>query len=100
MNSVSNERTKGTNPVDGGGPNHLRWETAGLRTHRCNIATAGVAPEDIILNFGGTIAADYPGEVGVSMLRRIALRPLAAKHLSATLQRLIAEFDRRQSRPR
>lgn len=100
MGPVNNTSVKAANPGDGAAPGHLRWETAGSRTHRCDIATAGVAPEDIILNFGGALAGEHPGEVGVTMLRRIALRPLAAKHLSATLQRLIAEFDSRLNRPR
>lgn len=83
----------------GAAPNHLRWETVGLQTHRCNIATAVVTPDEIILNFGGILGRDVPGELAVVLLRRIALSPLTAKHLSATLQRLVADFDSRQNRP-
>jgi len=63
------------------------------------VATASAAREQIILNFGAKRGHDYPGgEVIVELLRRIALDPLTAKHLLATLQRLIADYDARSPR--
>jgi hypothetical protein len=51
---------------------------------------------EVILNFGHRVARDDPGEIGVALLRRIALEPQVAKQLGATVQRLIAEHDSRQ----
>jgi hypothetical protein len=76
-------------------PGHLRWNTEGLRTHRCTLATASAARQEIILNFGSTRGCDHPGEIGVALLRRIGIDPRTAKQLSAMVQRLVAEHDNR-----
>ena len=77
-------------------PSHLRWDTSELESHRCTLATTSATPEEIILNFGVKLGGDRPGEEAMlELLRRIALSPLTAKHLLATLQRLIAEHDAR-----
>jgi hypothetical protein len=77
-------------------PNHMQWDTSSLQSHRCTVVTASATHDQIILNFGAKRGRDYPsGEIIGELLRRIALDPLAAKHLLATLQRLIAEHDAR-----
>jgi hypothetical protein len=79
----------------------MNWDTSQLQTHDCTLATASVTPMEIILNFGAKRGRDYNGgEVTVELLQRIALKPLTAKHLAATLERVIAAYDagsRRQS---
>jgi hypothetical protein len=77
------------------GPGHLRWDTAELHSHQCTLATASVTLTEIILNFGARRGRDIPGtEVGIELVQRIALTPLTARHLMATLERLIADYDR------
>jgi hypothetical protein len=91
---VSTAEAKGNRPA------HLNWDTSGLQSHRCSVATASATGAQIILNFGTKKRRDYPGgEVIVELLRRVTLDPLTAKHLLATLQRLIAEHDARPSGP-
>jgi hypothetical protein len=91
---VSTAEPKGNRPA------HLNWDTSGLQSHRCSVATASVTREQIILNFGAKKGRDYPGgEVIVELLRRIIIDPLTAKHLLATLQRLIAEHDAKPAAP-
>ncbi len=83
------------------GPNHMNWDTSQRKSHDCTLATASVTPMEIILNFGAKRGGDsHGGEVTVELLQRIALKPLTAKHLADTLERVIAAFDagsRRQS---
>jgi hypothetical protein len=77
------------------GPGHLRWDTSEQRSHRCTLATASVTFSEIILNFGAKRSSGHPGgEVAVELVQQIALNPLTAKHLSATLERVIADYDR------
>lgn len=75
-------------------PSHLRWNTEGLRTQRCTLATASATPQEIILNFGSARGRDHPGEVGVALLRRIALDPRTARQLRAMVHRLVADDGR------
>src|SRR5437016_1821845 len=42
-------------------PEHLRWDTAELQSHRCTVATASVTREEIILNFCAKLGRDYQG---------------------------------------
>jgi hypothetical protein len=81
---------------DAAAPSHLRWQSEAARTRRCTVATASTTPDQIILNFGITSDGEPGGERQVTLLRRIVLSPLTAKHLSATLHRLIADHDRLQ----
>ncbi len=88
------ETKTGPKPAPAAAPDHLRWDTSELQSHRCTVATASVTREEIILNFGAKLGRDYQGgEMTVELLQRIALRPLTAKHLIETLQRLIGEHD-------
>jgi hypothetical protein len=94
MDEAAKPRTPATAP-GAAGPGHLRWDTSEQRSHRCTLATASATLGEIILNFGAKRGRDYPGgEVAVELLRRIALNPLTAKNLSATLERVIADYDR------
>jgi len=82
-------------------PEHLRWDTSAMQSHCCTIATASATFDEVVINFGGKSGHDYPGgEVVGELLQRIALRPLAAKHLLATLQKLLADYDNRRPRSR
>lgn len=77
-------------------PEHLRWDTSDMQSHRCTVATASATFDEVVLNFGAKSGHDYPGgEVAAELLQRITLRPLAAKHLLATLQKLLADLDNR-----
>jgi hypothetical protein len=76
------------------GPNHLHWDTSRQRSHDCTLATASLTPMAIILNFGSKRGHDYNGgELTVELLQRIVLEPLTAKHLAATLEKVIAGHD-------
>jgi hypothetical protein len=77
---------------------HLRWDTSQLASHRCALATASSAGNEVILSFGAKLESGQGGEVGVKLLQRIALRPLTAKRLLEMLEKLLAERDAR-SRP-
>ena len=80
-------------------PSHLRWDAASAQSHRATLATASVTPAEIILNFGAKRGRDYPGaEVGIELLQRIALSPRTAQHLTATLERLIVDYDAARGR--
>ena len=73
-------------------PEHLNWDIAAVEFHDCTLATAGATPSDIVLNFGGRQArGEGTAEVGPELMRRIALSPLTARNLAATLRRLIDE---------
>lgn len=95
--SEAGDAKAGGLPAAAAAPSHLRWDTSVLQTHRCTLATASATPNEIILNFGGNLRPGEAGEVGAALLRRIALTPRTAKHLSATLQRLIADHEGRRS---
>jgi len=98
MDQDDGPKTGPKNPTLGG-PSHMRWDTSEQQSHACAIATASVTPEDIILNFGAKRGHDHQGgEVAVELLQRIALSPVTAKHLSATLEKVIADDDRMTAR--
>jgi len=79
-----------------GAPEHLRWDIAEMDSHGCSLATASATPSEIVLNFGARRRrGDEPREVTAELVRRIALSPLTAKNLAATLRRLIDEHDGR-----
>ena len=76
------------------GPAHMNWDTSRLQSYDITLATATATPSEIIVNFGARRGGEDPnGEVTVELLRRIALKPLTAKHLADTLERLIAAYD-------
>lgn len=78
-----------------GGNAHMRWDTSGAQSHRCTLATASTTAAEILLNFGAKRGRDLPGsEIGIELVQRIALSPLTARHLMATLERVIADHDR------
>ena len=80
-------------------PSHLRWDTSASQSHRCTLATASATPIDIVLNFAAKRGGDHPGgEQGIELLQRIALNPRTAKHLMATLERLIGDHDAARGR--
>ncbi|HVC51370.1 MAG TPA: DUF3467 domain-containing protein [Stellaceae bacterium] len=80
-----------TGPKAAAAPEHLRWDIAAMRSHRCTLATASATRDEVILNFGARTGQDHPGgEVAVELLQRVVLSPATAKHLMATLQRLLA----------
>jgi len=78
---------------------HLRWDTSNLVSHDCTLATANAAEGRVVLSFGAKLAhhdpGGSPGEITVTLLQSIALRPLTAKRLLEILERLIAERDAR-----
>jgi hypothetical protein len=79
-----------------GAPQHLRWDTAEMQSHSCSIATASATPTAVVLNFGERRSReDEARVVSAELLRSIALSPLTAKNLAATLRRLIDEHDGR-----
>jgi hypothetical protein len=98
MNQAGEAKTE-PNSAPAAGPSHLRWDTSELKSHRCTVATASATRDEIILNFGARPERDdRGGDVAVELLQRIALSPLTAKHLIATLEKLIAEHDSRSRR--
>jgi hypothetical protein len=65
-----------------------------METHSCKLATANAGASEIVLNFGARqMRGDQAGEMGPALARRIALSPLTARNLAATLRRLINEND-------
>ena len=77
-------------------PQHLRWDIAEMDSHNCSLATANATPGEIVLNFGERLRReDEPREITMAPVRRIALSPLTAKNLAATLRKLIEEHDGR-----
>jgi hypothetical protein len=84
-------------PQSGG----VQWDLAGMRTHASDIASAVAGPAEVVLNFGARHGADrLGGDVGVSLLQQVELRPLTARHLHDMLARLLAEEDAKANRPR
>ncbi len=70
----------------------VRWDRSASGDVASTIASATTASGDVIINFGARSAAGRPGEEeGVILIRRIALRPVAAKRLHDMLSRLLAE---------
>jgi hypothetical protein len=77
-------------------PEHLRWDIAEMESHTCSLATATATPSEIVLNFGERRRRENePYEITAELARRIALSPLTAKNLAATLRRVIDEHDSR-----
>jgi len=77
-------------------PAHLRWDIAEMTSHECSLATASATPAEVVLNFGmKRPRGSQTRELGPELARRIALSPLTAKNLAATLRRLIDERDGR-----
>lgn len=63
-----------------------------MESRACSLATASATPNEVVLNFGERRArGEGTAEVGPDLLLRIALSPLTAKNLAATLRRLIEE---------
>jgi hypothetical protein len=88
------DRASGSNAAAPRAPGHLRWDVDRLESHICSLATASAAPGEIVLNFGEQRRrAEQTAEMGPELLRRIALSPLTAKNLAATLRRLLEDHD-------
>jgi hypothetical protein len=93
--SQPSEADSTAKPVAAGGPEHMRWDTSTMRTHCCTVASASTTAAAVVLNFGAKRSTGDPaGEISVELLQRVALSPLTAKHFTATLERLLAEYDR------
>jgi hypothetical protein len=90
----SDGATSGPKGASAAGPTHMNWDTSRMLSHDTTLATASATPTEIILNFGARRGEQNPsGEVTVELLQRIALKPLTAKHLADTLERVIAAYD-------
>lgn len=84
------DRAPVASPARSGAPEHLNWDIAAVEVHDCTLATARATPSEIVLNFGGRRArGETTADVGPDLMRRIALSPLTARNLAATLRRLI-----------
>lgn len=84
----------GSKPATPRAPEHLRWDVGAIETHRYMLATARAGAGDIVLNFGERLPrGDQAAELGAALASRIALSPLTARNLAATLRRLIDEND-------
>ena len=85
----------------GGKPVGVQWNTSGLTSSYCNVASAVATQTGVVLNLGLNQRADLPGGgLKVELLHRVVLDPLAAKHLQQLLSRVIAEHDARHGTPR
>ena len=73
-------------------PEHLRWDVADSRTHDASLVRAQATADEVVLHFGARQALGE-GEVAAQGLASIALSPLTAKNLAATLRRLIDDSD-------
>lgn len=72
----------------------MHWDTSAMRTHQCTVASVGTTATAVVLNFGAKCSPGGPaGEMTVELLQRVALSPMTAKHFTATLERLLAEYD-------
>jgi hypothetical protein len=90
----SDRATPATKDASTSGPTHMNWDTSRQQGHDSTLATASATLTEIILNFGAKRGGQNPGgEVTVELLQRIALKPLTAKHLADTLERVIAAYD-------
>ncbi|MDN5005281.1 DUF3467 domain-containing protein [Bradyrhizobium sp. GCM10027634] len=84
----------GSKDASTAGPTHMTWDTSRRQSHDSTLATATATQNEVILNFGAKRSQEAAsGEVVVELLRRIALKPLTAKHLADTLQRVIVAYD-------
>ena len=100
MKQADTARARPQNPT-AAEPSHLRWDTSGMQSHQCALATASATSAEIILNLGAKRGRDSQGgEVKLELLRRISLSPLTAKNLMATLERVIVDHDRTPRRAR
>lgn len=80
--------------MDEGAASGIRWDRSAARSQVASIASVGSASDRVVLSFGVRHGEDAPGaEQGVTLLRRIALQPMTAKHLRDMLARLLAEAD-------
>ena len=86
-------QTSGSKPAIQRAPEHLRWDVNSVESHECSLATASATATEIVLSFGARKPPDPIGEVTVELLQRVALNPLTAKNLAATLRRLIEDHD-------
>ena len=76
-----------------------RWDTSAMTSQHCALATATATDEEVILNFGAKVGLQDAGAaVSAELLRRIALRPVTAKHLKALLTRAIGDYDQPRRR--
>lgn len=76
----------------GTGPGEVRWNHASARTCVATVADARTVADQVVLSFGQRVGEDRPGaEQAVSLVRRIALTPMTAKHMHDLLSRLIAD---------
>lgn len=71
-----------------------RWDTSGLTSSYCNVASASAAGEAVVLNLGLSERDGGPrAEIKTELQHRIALSPLTAKNLHQLLSRVIGEHD-------
>lgn len=72
----------------------VRWNTSGLTSSYCNVASAIATQTDVVLNLGVSQRADRVGAgLKVELLHRVVLNPRTAKHLYQMLGRLLGEYD-------
>ena len=82
-----------------GAPGGPRWDTSGLTSSYCNVASATATRNAVALNLG---VARSTGRAGteLELLHRIVLAPRVAQQLHAILGRLLAEHDAQRSAQR
>jgi hypothetical protein len=93
--SQADEREPGSQSKSAGTPVHMQWDTSKMDSRHCDLATASVTRKDIVLNFGALVSRGRQPEKGVELLGKIALSPIAAQNLAATLRKLLDEYDAR-----
>jgi hypothetical protein len=89
------ERETAPESGSAGAPAHMRWDTSQMESCHCDLATSSATRNGIVLNFGVALQRLNQQEIGVELLRRIALSSAAAQNLAATLRKLIDEYDAR-----
>ena len=78
----------------------IRWDRSAAQGLACGVAVANLEANHVVLSFGARRGEDYPGrEQSVTLLRRIAMQPMTAKHLHDMLSRLIAEAAAAKAEP-
>jgi len=89
------ERETGPQSGSAGAPVHMRWDTSQMESCHCDLATVSATRNGVVLNFGAALQRENQREIGVELLRRIALSSAATQNLAATLRKLIDEYDAR-----
>lgn len=74
----------------------VRWETAKMTSTYANVCNVSSTREEVTLLFG-TNQTWFTGqeELKVDLSNRIVLNPFAAKRLSALLNNVVREYERR-----